>query len=244
VVIDVIAGVLEVITGGLSTPASIALAALAGTFYGAGISAISYSVFNFNDFSWKDYGIQMGIGAVAGAISFGFGAAGAALAEGVTGVQAAVQAGQQVSNLARAGSYLIEGGVSAVGSVAAGVVSNTLSDVASGVTPGTDLATGALWDSVTAGVGLLIPTPAYKSGWGNLGKRVLAGVAKEEVVGLSVNTTRNLVSGDSWDQGLLDTAFGGALWGSLGALQAQSATQEALDFSSVASAAFANMSFE
>ncbi len=88
VAVDVVAAVLGVVTGGLSTPPSIALASLAGVFYGAGVSAITYSVFNVNDFSWKDYGIQMGIGAAVGAISFGFGSLGGATAEFATGVQA------------------------------------------------------------------------------------------------------------------------------------------------------------
>jgi RHS repeat-associated protein len=233
VAIDIVAGVLEVVTGGLSTPVSVGLAALAGTFYGAGVGAITYSVFNFNDFSWKDYGIQMGVGAAVGAITFGFGALGAAAAEGATGVQAAIEAGVQVSRAARAGSALIEGAFN----VAGGVVATTVSDLATGVTPGADLG----WSVVSSVAGAVIPGPSYKAGWGNFGKRVLAGVAKDEAIGLSVNLASNAAAGNSLDTGLLNTAFSGALSGSMGALQVQSATKrEVNDFlDSIAAVSFA-----
>ncbi|MDQ2046066.1 RHS repeat-associated core domain-containing protein [Pseudoalteromonas sp. 20-92] len=105
VVIDVVAGVLEVITGGLSTPASAALAAAAGAFYGAGVSAITYSVFNATDFNWKEYGVDMGIGAAAGFITGGLSvfageAAGSIAASASKGVKAST------SELSNAGKVL------------------------------------------------------------------------------------------------------------------------------------------
>ncbi len=164
VVIDVVAGVLEVVTGGLGTPATIALAALSGTFYGAGISAVTYSVFNFDDFSWKDYGISMGIGALGGAISGGLGAAFTAGAESVSiaaGEQIAARAGQEATTF---GAKAVDYGLKATKYVAdfaskseAGVgLSGYLKDVgkgilkseALGITKNTaiNLATGNDWD--------------------------------------------------------------------------------------------------
>jgi len=226
VVVDIVAGVLEVITGGLSTPVSIALASLAGAFYGAGVSAISYSVFNFDNFSWKDYGIEMGIGALAGAITAGFGAAGAAAAESVTGVEAAIQAGQQVGRGAKAASALIEGGITVAGGAVAAVVSQTLNDVASGVTPGADLGTELGWSIVDGIAGALLPGASYKAGWGNLGARILGEVAKSELLSIGITEARNLAEGNPWDQGLLNAAFGALLYGSLGGLQVQAAAKE------------------
>jgi len=235
VCVDAVAGVLEFFTGGLSTGVSITLASLAGAFYGAGVSAISYSVFNVNDFSWKDYGIQMGIGAVAGAISFGIDALGSIAAESATGVKAAVQAGQEVSKWAKAANYLIEGGVTTFGGMISGSVSQALNDVASGVTPGADIGDKVLWSAVSGVTGKLIPGgSSYKAGWSNLGKRTLTSVAKKEIIGISVNTTKNAAHGDAWDTGLVNTVVGGALWGSIAGLQVKNATKnatkDALDF--------------
>ncbi|MCE2030190.1 hypothetical protein [Sessilibacter corallicola] len=48
-----------------------------------------------NDYNWKDYGIQQAVGAAAGLVTAGFGAAGGALAEGASSV--ARQVGIQVA---------------------------------------------------------------------------------------------------------------------------------------------------
>jgi len=92
--------VLDVVTLGLGTPATIALAALSGTFYGAGISAITYSVFNFDDFSWRDYGLQTLFGALGGAVSGAF-------ASGATIAAEAVAARTTTAIAARAGEEAI-----------------------------------------------------------------------------------------------------------------------------------------
>ncbi len=234
VAVDVVAGVLEVVTGGLSTPASVALAALSGTFYGAGISSIMYSVFHVDDFDWKEYGIQMGIGAATGALAFGIGALGSAAAEGATGVKAAVEAGREVSQAARAANILIDTGVSATGGFASGVLGAGLNDAAHNVTPGLDLVEGGVWSAVTIGLGRAIPGRSYKEGWKELGKRVLTSFVKREAIGVAVNTSRNVIHGDPLEKGLLNAVVAGALWGSLGGLQAQAATKNALDFSHLA----------
>jgi len=225
VFVDIVAGVLEVVTGGLSTPASIALASVAGAFYGAGTAAITYSVFNFDNFDWRDYGIQMGIGAVAGALTAGFGAAGSAAAEAATGVQAAIEAGQQVTTAARAANALIEGSITVAGGAVTTTVVQSLNDVASGVTPGADIGVEIGWNAISDVAGALLPGASFKSGWGNLGKRILGSVGKSELIGLGVATTRNLAEGNPWDQGLLNAAFGGLLNGSIDGLQVQDATK-------------------
>lgn len=227
VVIDVVAGVLEVVTGGLSTGASIGLAAAAGAFYGAGTGSISYSVFHFDNFSWKDYGIQMGIGALAGAISFGFGAAASIAAEAATGVAALAEAGQQVSTWARLANYAIETSVTVAGNAAANSISQTLNDLASGTTPGADVGYAVLWGAVADVTGTAFKTE-YKAGWGNLGKRVLGEVVKAEVIGVASTLAQNAISGNDMQEGLVQAMFASALSGSLGGLKAQDAAKQSM----------------
>ncbi len=66
-----------------------------GTLIGAGFSGLTYSTLAGNDYNWKDYGIQQAVGAAAGLVTAGFGAAGGALAEGASSV--ARQVGIQVA---------------------------------------------------------------------------------------------------------------------------------------------------
>ena len=229
VVIDVVAGVLEVVTGGLSTPASVALAALSGTFYGAGVSAIVYSATNVGDFSWKEYGIQMGIGAVTGAIAAGFSALGSAAAEGLTGVKAAVQAGEQVSRAARVANTLIDASVTAAGGFISGVAGAGIYDAAHNVNPGLDVALGGAWSAVSGWFGKAIPALKVKEGWGELGKRIVTNVAKREASGVAVTLTRNAANGDPLDKGLVSAVVSGAAWGVVGGLGVKDVTKQALD---------------
>jgi large repetitive protein len=227
VVVDVVAGVVEALSLGAATPLSVALAMTAGALYGAGASAITYSVFNAGDFSWKEYGIEMGIGAVAGFLTAGFGALGGIAAEAATGVKAAVEAGEQVSRLARAGSFVIENGITIAGGAATEVLTTTLKDVAAGVTPGADLADAALWSVVGGVVDVVVPgAPDYKAGWGNLGKRTAATIGRSALIDVSVNTAANLAGGNPWDEGLANAVFGAALSGSLGGLQVKEAAKD------------------
>lgn len=228
VAIDTVAGVLDVVTGGLSTPASLALASLAGAFYGAGVSSIVYSVLNVQSFDWKEYGIQMGIGAVGGAITFGFGALGSAAAEGATGVKAAIEAGEQVSNLTRAANVLIDSGVNAAGGFISGVASTGISDASHNVNPGFDVVEGGLWAAASIGLGTAIPGPSYKAGWGNLGKRVLVNITKNEAIGASLNTIANAIHGDALEKGLTNSLVGRAVWGGVGSIKAEAAAKQAL----------------
>lgn len=205
VVIDVVAGVLEVVTGGLATPAAIGLAALSGVFYGAGISSITYSVFNFDDFSWKDYGIQMGIGALTGALSGGLGAAAGIFV--TPAVNAAAKSAQVALTEFGENATWLAGVASRVGSSGLSTASKAAAWV------GTQGARGA---EAIAG---LTATAPVASGWTALAKGIGTGIIKSEVIGVSVNTGKNLAMGNDWDTGLAQTIFSSALSGSIGGLQ-------------------------
>jgi len=227
VVVDVIAGIVEVVSLGTATALSVGLAMTAGALYGAGTSAITYSVFNAGDFSWKEYGIEMGIGALAGFLTAGFGALGGIAAEAATGVKAAVEMGQEVTKLARAGSFVIENGITIAGGAATAVLTTTLKDVAAGVTPGADLADAALWSVIGGVVDVVVPgAPDYKAGWGNLGKRTAATIGRSALIDVSLNTAANLAAGNPWDEGLANAVFGAAFGGSLGGLQVKEAAKD------------------
>lgn len=225
-VIDLIAGVLEAVTGGLATPASIALASLAGAFYGAGTGAIAYSVFNFDNFDWRDYGIQMGIGALAGAITFGFGAAGEAAGEGLTQVAAL---GEAASNSARFANYAIQTAATTAGGVAANSVAQSISNVASGVAPGADIGNAIMWGAIGDVAGSVFPSASYKAGYGNLGKRVLLGVGKAEVLGVAGTLAQNAANGSPLADGLVESMFAGAMAGSLDGLKVKDATTNSME---------------
>jgi len=229
VVIDIVAGIAEAITGGLSTPVSVMLASLAGAFYGAGASAITYSVTHFTDFSWKDYAIDTGIGLVTGAITFGFGELGAGVAEAATGVKAA---GEAATTAAKVGSKAIEAGFQTVGGGVSAGVGTLLQDAAAGQAPGADLGWSMLWGSVTGFASFAAPSLDYKAGWGELGKRLVANVAVNTVIGVPATISQNLTSGSKWDAGLLDSVASGVVWGGIGSLQtktaAKTATEDAL----------------
>ncbi|AIM37594.1 hypothetical protein KO02_13555 [Sphingobacterium sp. ML3W] len=193
VVIDVVAAVVEVLSLGLGTPATIGLAALSGVFYGAGISAITYSAFNFDDFSWKDYGIQMGIGALTGAFTGGLGA----------GVGIAAKSAQVTFNEFAATARIVGSMMEGMGEAGAATV----------------LKTGA-WIGEKGGMlaGLATNGPVA-SGWGTLAKGIGTGIIKSEVIGVSTNTSKNLALGNNWDAGLSQVAFSSVLSGSIGGMQ-------------------------
>lgn len=222
VALDVVAGVVEALSLGTATAAAIGLAAAAGAFYGAGISSVLYSVMNVQSFEWSEYGIQMGIGAVAGAISFGFGAIGSSLATSAATTVA--------SQAAKTGVTLaVKVGFGVSGGAASGAVSTTLNDVAHNVTPGFDVVTGALWSALSSGVSTGVGGPAYKSGFKQFGKRVLLNVGKKEAIGLSIAVTKNAVNGDPLNKGLVNTAVSGLVWGTVGSIGAQAATKETIN---------------
>ena len=115
VVIDVlgsaVVAIASVFSAGAASALEVGVAALSGVFYGAGVSAITYSVFNFNDFSWKEYGIQTGLGAAGGLISGGLSAGvGMAVTAGATRVAASV--GESIAE--RAGQEAVTYGAKAV----------------------------------------------------------------------------------------------------------------------------------
>jgi len=228
VAIDAVAGILEVVTGGLSTPVSIGLAALAGGFIGSGVSAVSYSAVSLitNEFSWKEYGINTAIGFVAGAITGGFGAAGAIAAEAATGVKAAAEAGQAVSTLAKVANAGIKAGFAITGAEIAGVSSTLINNGAHGNSLTTGLDEALVKGVLSSTLSWAIPGIDYKAGWGNLFKRISASVAKSEGIGVSIQLGSNAVHGNSLDTGLMNTVIKGFVSGSVGALGTKSYTKE------------------
>lgn len=228
VAIDAVAGILEVVTGGLSTPVSIGLAALAGGFIGSGVSAVSYSVVSLitNEFSWKEYGINTAIGFVAGAITGGFGAAGAIAAEAATGVKAATEAGQAVSTLAKVANAGIKAGFAITGAEIAGVSSTLINNAAHGNSLTTGLDEVLVKGVLSSTLSWAIPGIDYKAGWGNLFKRISASVAKSEGIGVSIQLGSNAVHGNSLDTGLMNTVIKGFVGGSIGALGTKSYAKE------------------
>jgi RHS repeat-associated protein len=236
VAIDVVAGILEVVTGGLSTPVSVGLAMLSGAFIGAGVSAVSYSAVSLitNDFSWKDYGINTAIGFVAGGITAGFGAAGSIVAEAATGVKAAAEAGQAVSTLAKVANSGIKAGFTIAGGEVAAATSTLISNAANGENLTTGLGDALVTGILSSSLGYAIPGVEYKAGWGNLFKRVAANIAKSEGIGITLQIGTNAVQGESWDKGLLNTVIGGLVDGSVGNLgsndYAKETTTESLNF--------------
>ena len=206
VVIDVVAGLVAFFSGGLGTPATIALAALSGTFYGAGLSAITYSVFNFNDFSWKDYGIQTAIGFVVGGITAGLGAAATSATKVVaTAVQTSLSEIAASSRLLAVGIEIFgQGGLAQ--------------------TAGTTLLKGGAWlsekgSSFSGTVAGWVTNGPVTAGWKGVATGLAKGVLKSEAIGISFNTGQNLAMGNNWDRGLAQTIFKSALSGSINGLQ-------------------------
>ena len=228
VAIDAIAGILEVVTGGLSTPASVGLAMLAGAFIGSGVSAVSYSAVSLitNDFSWKDYGINTAIGFVAGAITAGFGATGAIVAEAATGVKAAAEAGEAVSTLAKVANSGIKAGFTIAGAEVAATTSTLINNTANGQGLTTGLDNTLVMGVLSSSLSYALPGIDYKSGWGNLLKRVASNVAKSEAIGVTLQIGSNAVHGTSLETGLLNTVVKGVVKGSIGGLNTKDFAKE------------------
>lgn len=220
VVIDAIAAIVEVFSFGAATPLSIGLTALGGAFIGSGVSAVSYSAVGLitNDFSWKDYGINTAVGFVAGAITAGFGAAGAAAAEAATGVQAAERAGQTVSTLAKVANAGIEGAITVAGAEVAAVTSSMITNAANGESLSTGLGESLVTGVLSSSLSWAIPNVKYQAGWGNLAKRMAAGVVKTEAIEVTLKVGSNAVNGNNLSDGLLNTAVSGVVGGSIGSL--------------------------
>jgi RHS repeat-associated protein len=202
-VVDAVAAVAEVLTGGLATPVAVGLAAVAGSLYGAGISGITYSVFNFDDFSWKEYGVQMGIGAGVGFVTGGLGplinigakSAQTFFEEASAGARAAIRLGQGI----------------AWGDEALSVSDKIYNAARTAQSLGADALGKVSSLGVSAG-------PA-SAGWTGLAKDIAKSVASSEAKGIGVNTVKNLATGNDWDKGLGQTIFSSALSGSIGGLQ-------------------------
>lgn len=79
---------------------------------------------------------------------------------------------------------------------------------------GESLVTGVLSSSLS----WAIPNVKYQAGWGNLAKRMAAGVVKAEAIEVTLKVGSNAVNGNNLSDGLLNTAVSGVVGGSIGSL--------------------------
>jgi RHS repeat-associated protein len=227
IIIDVVAAIAEVLTGGLATPVAVALASVSGLFIGAGISAVSYSSVSLftNEFSWKDYGINMGIGAAAGVVTAGFGAVGSVASEAATGVEAA---GTQATTLAKAANFGVQATFNAAGGAAAGGISTLITNAAHDTNLTDGLGQAFFWGAISGGLSTYNPVSVVKPGWGEMLKRIAKNVAYNEVSGLGIGIATNVASGQDWNQDLINTAVNGLYSSSAGAVQLGKLTSNVL----------------
>jgi len=164
-------------------------AALGATFIGAGVSSYMYTATNTQDFDWNQYGISMGIGALSGALTGGFGELGAAAAAQVT------------SNVAK---IAISAGFNAAGGASSGYLGQGFKNVAAGQSWKDAFTNDNTWKAaliqggVGAGVGVVAwgMSAGWKSYAGNLGLQAPATGAKYLQVMKSFNQPlRALVGG-------------------------------------------------
>lgn len=199
VVIDVVGSVIVAIasffSAGAALPLEVGVAALSGVFYGAGLGAITYSVFNTDDFSWKDYGIQMGIGAAVGLFS---GGAGPLISAGAKSAQTGLT------------------GLAQSARVMAGTVGGE--GIGASITTGS-LKAGAWIAEKGAAIAKLAVNGPATAGWQGAVKGIGTGIIKSEAIGITWNTASNLATGNDWDKGLGQTIFKSGLSGSIGGLQ-------------------------
>ena len=234
VVVDIVAGVLEVISGGLATPVAVGLAALSGFFYGAGVNALAYSTVGLitNEFSWKDYGINMGVGAVTGAIGSGFSALGSAFeASAAASIKIATESGEAVSRIARVANVAAKPAFQIAGSAVSGTTGTFLNNAAYGKSLDTGLGEAFIKGAISGTLSWAIPAPSYKAGWKAFGIRTAAGIAKSEGIGITMQVATNAAKGDPLQTGMLNTIVKGAISGAKGGIGAKDAAkQETKDY--------------
>ncbi len=103
VTLDVVGDALDLT--GIGAVVGVPLDLLGGALLGAGINGFMYSATHFNNFSWKDWGIQEGIGAAVGVFTEGLGAIADVGAEGAeAGVSEMMEEGSaELSGMAEEG---------------------------------------------------------------------------------------------------------------------------------------------
>lgn len=143
--VEILAGVaIDVLSDG-------ALESVGGALIGAGTNGIIYSAQNSKNFSWKQYGIQQGMGAVLGLMTGGFGEiAGGGEAAAEEGVVAATDTGTQGARAEATGAAEQAGGDSMttgtratgeVGDAEGGASSDNLAEECNSFVAGTQVAT-------------------------------------------------------------------------------------------------------
>ncbi|MFP3244064.1 MAG: RHS repeat-associated core domain-containing protein [Paraburkholderia sp.] len=139
--VAIASGVAIVATGGAASGlAAVAVGAAAGALIGGGATAVGYSLQHRDDFSWKDFGIQVGISA-------GIGAAAGGLLAGISGP------------IAASAHPVIYGALSGgIIGAAAGAATTTLTSVAegqsiSGSAVGVSAALGFAFGAIGGGIG-------------------------------------------------------------------------------------------
>lgn len=118
---------------------SLLIAVIIGIVIGAAVSAAAYAIINRDHFNWRDFGIAIGVGALAGGISAGVGFAGPALlASAATSLGAA--------SVAQSATFSVLSGV------AFGAAGNVLGQLAANAATGTNLNSGLGFAAVTGAI--------------------------------------------------------------------------------------------
>ncbi|MCP3100017.1 FG-GAP-like repeat-containing protein [Myxococcus sp. K15C18031901] len=132
---------------GLQGVAALAVGVAVGGLVGAGLGGLAYNISTSatgKEFSWGDWGTQVGIGAAAGAIGGGFSAAGELAAVGLN------LANKTLLNIG------LRAGVDLVGGVVSGVSSQLIGNAVAGAALGSDLAFAAVFGGVGGAIGSLV----------------------------------------------------------------------------------------
>jgi RHS repeat-associated protein len=180
----IVAGIAATVVAG---PAGLGLTLLGGTLLGAGIAGTAYWAANFESLSWRDFGIQLGIGAATGLLTTGIS----------SGASAIISRGAEASARALLPTTLTWGaaGMSRIGVM---IVSATISATAASVGSKylNNLAQGKGGSDVHDGVA---SAAAYGAIFGLLGGAASAG-ASAALARPASNFGERLLLQDGWTQ--------------------------------------------
>lgn len=132
---------------GLQGVAAFAIGVAVGGLVGAGLGGLAYNISanaTGKEFSWADWGTQVGIGAAAGAIAGGFSAVGELAASSLN------LATRSMLNIG------LRAGVDAIGGVVSGVSSQLIGNAVAGAPLGADLTFAAILGGVGGGLGSVV----------------------------------------------------------------------------------------
>ncbi|GEN08368.1 RHS repeat-associated core domain-containing protein [Myxococcus fulvus] len=132
---------------GLQGVAAVAIGVAVGGLVGAGLGGLAYNISTNamgKEFSWADWGAQVGIGAAAGAIAGGFSAVGEIAATSLN------LASKSLLNIG------LRAGVDVIGGVVSGLSSQLIGNAVAGAPLGADLTFAAIFGGVAGGVGSVV----------------------------------------------------------------------------------------